>query len=306
MKESIKNLLRPIYRQKIWLERVKYLNRKVLFEEEGHQAVRDIMSTGVGALGKIGESELRGLQCYLKNRSEDGTCSQWNKRSERLYTNAGVFPNSAEGFTDFAQVMLDALPDVDCLGVWFNQGEYSVVKNHCPNASLVWLSCLEPQLWENPWLDLFVGKKVLAISPFADSIQLQHPKLDKIWAKKPAMAGPYDLATIKTPLAAALVESPYASWKEGFDDLCRQMESIEFDVALIGAGAWSLPLAVHAKRIGKIGIHLGGPTQLVFGILGNRWLSMPEHNGFFNDAWIHPGESERPDTFQKIEGGCYW
>ena len=306
MKETIKRLTGPINRQRVWLERVKYLGRNVRFEDQGHQSVREIMSTGVGALGKIGESELRGLQCYLRNRSSDDSCNNWDKRSERLYTNAGVFPNSAEGFTDFALTMLDALPDIDCLAVWFNHGEYSVVRDYCPKASLVWLNCLEPQLWQRPWMSLFRGKKVLAISPFADSIQKQHTRLEKVWEKKPEMAGPYQLETIKTPLAAALVESPYPTWKAGFDDLCQQMEDSQFDVAIIGAGAWSLPLAVRAKRIGKIGIHLGGPTQLIFGILGNRWLKMPEHNVFFNSHWVHPSEAERPSTFQKIEGGCYW
>ena len=306
MKQALKRVVGPLYRQKKWLEKIQYYGRTIHEQESGHQVVRETMASGPSAFGKIGESELRGLRCYLKNRDSQGNCNQWDSRSERLYTNAGVFPNSAEAFTDYAKIMMDMLPDVDCLAVWYNQGEANVINKYCKEAQLVSIQSLEPQLWSNPWLNLFEDKKVLAVSPFTDSIIAQQDNLKLVWSKKPEMMISYQLETIKTPLAAVLVPSPYANWKEGYEDLCSQMDAIDFDVALIGAGAWSLPLAVHAKRTGKIGIHLGGPTQIVFGVVGSRWLSMPEYRAFFNEHWIHPGDSETPGTFEKIEGGCYW
>ena len=36
---------------------------------------------------------------------------------------------------------------------------------------------------------------------------------------------------------------------------------IDFEVALIGCGAYGLPLAAHVKRLGKKAVHLGGATQ---------------------------------------------
>lgn len=306
MKQTLKKLVGPIYRQKEWLERVKYLGRSVADGEAGHQRVRDLIASGPVAIGKIGESELRGLICYLQNRDADGDCKVWDKRSERLYTNAGVFPNLPEAFSDFGRAMVDTLPDMDGIAVWYNRGEAKVIKSLSPQAKLVYLSCIEPHLWDNPWINLCEGKRVLAISPFAKTIEHQHQHLSEVWQKKPAMAVPYEIATIETPLCAALVESPYASWQAGLDQLKAQMSAIDFDIAIIGAGAWSLPLAVHAKRIGKVGIHLGGPAQLIFGILGQRWEAMPNHSQFFNEHWVRPDSHERPDTFKKIEGGCYW
>ena len=41
-----------------------------------------------------------------------------------------------------------------------------------------------------------------------------------------------------------------------------------FDVAIIGCGAYGFPLAAKLKQAGKIVIHLGGATQLLFGIIG--------------------------------------
>ena len=48
------------------------------------------------------------------------------------------------------------------------------------------------------------------------------------------------------------------------------MEEI-FDVAIIGCGAYGMPLAAMLKQAGKQAIHLGGATQLLFGIKGKRW-----------------------------------
>nr|WP_162051116.1 MULTISPECIES: hypothetical protein [unclassified Lentimonas] len=83
------------------------------------------------------------------------------------------------------------------------------------------------------------------------------------------------------------------------------MANIDFDVALIGAGAWSIPLATHAKALGKIGIHLGGTTQILFGIKGKRWEKGGEP-AYYNDSWVRPNAAETRSGVNKIESGCYW
>jgi hypothetical protein len=80
------------------------------------------------------------------------------------------------------------------------------------------------------------------------------------------------------------------------------MSTIDFDVAIIGAGAWSIPLAVHAKKLGRIGLHLGGTINLLFGIRGGRF----ENRGLYNDHWIRPLPSECPANHKLLENGAYW
>jgi hypothetical protein len=81
------------------------------------------------------------------------------------------------------------------------------------------------------------------------------------------------------------------------------METANFDIALIGAGAWSLPLAAHAKKIGKKAIHLGGTLQLLFGIRGGRF----DQWGFaYHQGWIRPLPEETPANCQRMEKGAYW
>ena len=75
-----------------------------------------------------------------------------------------------------------------------------------------------------------------------------------------------------------------------------------FDIAIIGCGAYGMPLAAYCKQIGKKAVHLGGATQLLFGIKGKRW----DNYSLYNDYWVRPLESETPRNAGKIESGCYW
>jgi hypothetical protein len=84
------------------------------------------------------------------------------------------------------------------------------------------------------------------------------------------------------------------------------MDTIDYDVMLIGAGASSLPLVAHARKNGKKAIHLGGPLQLLFGIKGGRWNNGDIGKHFYNEHWVNPSVEETPEKYKSIEGGCYW
>ena len=135
-------------------------------------------------------------------------------------------------------------------------------------------------------------QNLLAISPFTDSIKSQHSRRTDIWKSNPKWRPTTSCGPSRRPWPPLSTASPYPDWKTGLDDMRSQMDTIDFDLAIIGAGAWSLPLAVHAKRLGKVGIHLGGPTQLMFGIRGGRWKTMADHSQCFNRAWIRPGPGQ--------------
>jgi hypothetical protein len=291
-----------LYQQRQWLERVRH--GPISNAQPGHDLVRELVERGVGAAGKIGESELGGLTSYLHYRNRDGFAAQWTRRSRRLYTNAGVFPDNVLAYNDFASAMSDALSHLDVLAAWYNPGEARVVRSLAPRARLVGLTCLEPHLWHQPWFSALRDKRVLVITPFADTVRAQFERMPKIWSKKPEMAVSFELLTLRTPFAAAIAPSPYRDWQSGLDDLRRSMDMLHFDVAIIGAGAWSVPLAAHAKLSGRVGVHLGGATQILFGVRGRRWDTNPKHAPFITDAWVRPGE--RPAQLSKIEGGCYW
>ena len=80
----------------------------------------------------------------------------------------------------------------------------------------------------------------------------------------------------------------------------------DFDIALVGAGAYSLPLVNAIKNMGKKAIQTGGGTQLYFGIMGNRWEKSPYVKKYVNENWTRPSHFETPENAENVEGACYW
>jgi len=103
----------------------------------------------------------------------------------------------------------------------------------------------------------------------------------------------------------------FSDWFAALESMKNAMDKVEYDICLIGCGAYGFPLAAHAKRRGKKGFHMGGSLQLLFGIRGKRWEN-PDYNPFYNYArlmnehWIKPSEEERPRAAQMVECACYW
>ena len=85
-----------------------------------------------------------------------------------------------------------------------------------------------------------------------------------------------------------------------------QITKLEFDVAIIGCGAYGFPLAAHIKRMGKKAVHLGGATQMLFGIKGKRWIEIKKFNSIINKFFVFPDTEEQVVNSSKVENGCYW
>ena len=110
---------------------------------------------------------------------------------------------------------------------------------------------------------------------------------------------------VQCPTHASLITPEHTDWLSALESLKDQIDLHEYDILIAGAGAWGLPLAVYAKRSGKIGYHLGGPTQILFGIKGRRW-DANRVSEYYNEHWVRPLESETPKDNTLVEGGCYW
>ena len=116
----------------------------------------------------------------------------------------------------------------------------------------------------------------------------------------------FELKTLKAVQSIANNTSTgFVDWFDALNDMKKQIDSIDFDIAIIGCGAYGFPLAAHVKRIGKKAVHLGGPAQVLFGITGKRWEEN-EVSKFINEHWVRPSQTEIPQNSNKIENGCYW
>ena len=110
-------------------------------------------------------------------------------------------------------------------------------------------------------------------------------------------------------LSIAGEKTEFKTWFDALDFMKKQMDQTDYDIALIGCGAYGMHLAAHAKRMGKKSFHLGGTLQLLFGIIGKRWeidRSIYQYKQFFNEHWTRPMNEEKPENSHLIEDGCYW
>jgi len=262
-------------------------------------------------IGKLGNVELRCLYNYFWSLHNKETPINWNPIIvQEAYINAGIFPQTEEARITFCQEMNKAVKNADIMASW-NQGlgdfEDRFIKSNNTNCNLVDLQCLEPFYTGFPWTAHLKGKNVLVISPFTESIKQQYKQKHLIWSN-PDILPDFNLITLYHPTSKAISgnKNPYNSWIDMVQDLCNKMTSIDFDVALIGTGASSLPLASFIKGLNKQAIHLGGALQILFGIKGKRWDEMKPMKFFFNKNWIRPSPEETPPGFQQVEGGTYW
>ncbi len=87
------------------------------------------------------------------------------------------------------------------------------------------------------------------ISPFEDTLKKQFAKIKKVLPEEYAI--PYD-TEIKTFRSLQTIggreDRGIKSWYEGLLYMENEIDRIDFDIALIGCGSYSLPLAAYIKK----------------------------------------------------------
>lgn len=222
-----------------------------------------------------------------------------------LCNNAGFFPPDVCEGRKFVSLMLEDMQHIDVLGVWCKQEQYFA--QALSAARKVRFRDMEPYMHENPWTRILAGKRVLVVHPFVDTIKQQYEKKRTLLFGNPLMLPEFELLTIKAVQSIANNRTPFATWFDALDSMKDQISSTDFDITIIGCGAYGMPLAAHVKRIGKKAVHMGGQTQLLFGIKGKRWETGHDQiRRLFNEHWVYPGDQEKPKGFGLVEDGAYW
>ena len=205
-------------------------------------------------------------------------------------------------------MILDAASELDLLAMWHLHMEDFIIEEYVSQAKLTYLLRLEPWLSKNPWSAALKGKKVLIIHPFEETILAQYQKRELLFPGTEVLPD-FELHALKAVQTVAGVEDPrFKDWFEALEYMYEEALKKDFDIAIIGCGAYGMPLGAKLKRAGKQAIHLGGATQLMFGIKGRRWEeNYPSKIAeCFNEAWVYPLESEKPKNAAVVENACYW
>lgn len=281
--------------------------KKVMSAEEINMHIGRLIECGEPFLvGRFGATELSAISAF-----DFEVKSKYGKVLSQMQNWSGFFSPTVEGGRKFKDLMLELIPEADVMGIWMLPFEdYYLNAYGKENMQTTYLLDLEP--WsapEQPWSAALKGKKVLVIHPFAETIVKQYARRELIFLGTDILPD-FELKTLKAvQTIAGENDSRFETWFDALEWMYQEAMKIDFDVAIIGCGAYGFPLAAMLKKAGKQAIHLAGATQLLFGIKGKRW----EENSaftyvqkFFNDAWVHPSDDDKPKDANIVEGGCYW
>lgn len=241
----------------------------------------------------------------------------WNKNIMYcMQNNAGFFPSTPQNMHRFGELMIEDIKEIDLLGSWLNNER--LIYEYINKAKVVHLRTLEPFWVQNtPWTKALEGKKVLVIHPFAQLIYKQYTEKRTLLFNNPAILPSFNLQTIQAVQSLGGENKNFKDWFDALHYMQKEIDQKDYDICLIGCGAYGLPLAAHVKRRGKKAIHLGGALQLLFGIKGKRWenpnygvkewgIPYGSYLKLMNQYWVRPGDNERPRNADKVEEACYW
>ena len=248
------------------------------------------------------------FSCLLHYLACEHRPFKWFKQGikDQMRLNAGFFSPDNHSLLKVSRLYLQSIAQANLIAAWQKPQEPDFFNRFCPNAHITLLRHLNP-VSQHPWSRALRDIKVLVIHPFVKSIQSQFLKRDQLFANRPDILPPFELKTLRAVQSIAGNPTAFQTWFDAYEWMCSEIDAIDFDVAIIGAGAYGLPLAAYVKGIGKQAIHLGGATQTLFGITGKRWDDeSPYIMSFKNEHWIRPLADETPRKFKKIESGCYW
>lgn len=297
----------------------KFCGQEVLSKEGANSYISQLIEKGDPFwVGRYGHTELGFICSYLSQKygKPDG---QLEKRFHNLQNNAGFFPNDLELGMDYAELIMRLSKEMDVHAIWPLYLEDYFVKHVENNSKLMHYVCLEPWAARNsvpkvlPWSHSLRGKKVLLIHPFEDTIREQYEEkreriFEKIYPNADDILPQFELKTLKAvQTIAGNRDSRFDTWFEALNWMTEQCRNIDFDVAILGCGAYGFPLAAEIKKMGKSSIQMCGATQLMFGILGRRWENNPNIMGeIVNDAWVRPQISDSVKNSIRVEDACYW
>lgn len=295
--------------------------------EQASEIINDLLSSSQPCMiCRFGSTELSTIVGILEMRKKchsplnyiiGKSPAWWNKTflCNQIRDFSGFFPADFELVEDFVNLVLEDIKQIDVLGSWVQAEKF--LDRELGHCTKVFLKDLEPFWTEQPWSMALKGKKVLVVHPFANQIMSQYNKNKSQLFKNPLVLPDFELETIPAVQSLGGKSNDFKNWFEALQYMKDEIDRHDYDICLIGCGAYGMSLAAHVKRKGKKAVHLAGALQLLFGIIGNRWenpnygvkewgIPVGTYSGLINEFWVRPGNDGRPENANKVEGACYW
>ena len=210
----------------------------------------------------------------------------------------------------FVQAQLEGFRNADIMMMWGACRMEAVIANHfvlssCDNID--YFSLIPYVDGYEPWTSALAGKKVLVVTNVPDSVEYQYKRKETISPYKESTLPDFTLITYRMIQTCQSDDNNYDSWFEALDKVKKDILAIDFDIAIVGAGFYGVPLCDAIKRSGRSAIEMCGLTSFIFGVAGKRFAEDEKdfYGKYMTDAWIRPFD-EKPVWYEQVEGGCYW
>jgi len=274
-----------------------------------HQAtIKKAIQTPPFFIGRITDVELRmSYDLYHGSLMNIVSCKQ------ELENNAGIHVKNNASLHIYVQRFIQAYDHCTHIAEWDKRGIMYQSVGKCqewitqrtPRTPKIDAMNLEPYYFEDSWMPALKGKRILIIHPFAASFEKQVTKLHELFPNR-SWFEDCTCTFIKPPMTMAGNHQD-KDWQEHVEAFLPQLDSIEFDVALVAAGGYGMLISdyVFTTRHRSV-MYIGGALQIFFGVIGKRWFTNPKVMALVNDNWIRPAQDERPLHYAKVEKGCYW
>jgi hypothetical protein len=240
--------------------------------------------------------------------------NQIQPNTPQILFNSGIYGSTYQDYKIWFDKYINAIAKSDAICIWNNImiQEQNLFVNKW-NLTPVTSKIVEPFycILDNitPWTHYLLGKKVLIISPFIDSFKKQLANNFKIFKDKEIFLEKQEFVFYKS-FNTSVGNHIHKNWIETFDIMCKEIEKLDFDIALLGCGCYGHPLCDYIKhQLNKSSIYVGGGLQLLFGVMGKRWESTDLWKQIIkenNCQFIRPSGDEIPKNSNRVEGGCYW
>lgn len=239
---------------------------------------------------------------------------------KEIQRHSGIFIRDEESWMKYIHLTDEALSSCDRLAIWDGscylqcRDMYEYCTEAFTDKHTIPAHSLEPYYFmASPAYDfpsVFGDKKILIVTSHTKSVeyQLTH-NFDGLFRPYKIFPNPGNILVYKTVQQNG--ESGDGNdWTIHFEKMCRDISTLQFDVAFIGCGGFSNLLGsfIH-KNLQKSALYIGGPLQLYFGIIGRRWLDNPrirENAQVNGDSWICPLQEDYVLGCTKVDQACYW
>jgi hypothetical protein len=203
---------------------------------------------------------------------------------------------------------LQQLESIDVMATFPNIESYEkIIFEALQFRTIVKHRALEPFYFDDPWSKHLRGKVVLIVHAFVSSIRCQLWRSDVLFSN-PNVLPPFEAKFVQMPQALG-GKKPHDSYMKTLSFVKKKIDLVgPFDVAIVAAGAYAMPIAMYCKsKHHAVAVVMGGGSQLLFGLKGHRWDTHPVLSKLYNTHWMYPLEEDTPLNANSIEsGGPYW